>query len=560
MMQLAPDLALPTSYVTKVGAVCAKRGAGKTHNTAVIVEELAAAGAPVCVIDPVGVWWGLRSGSDGESAGLPFVVLGGAHGHLPLDPSAGKAVAEYVAAEPRLMVLDLSGFESKAEQNRFVTAFCDRLYVRNRRPLHVVLEEAAEFAPQKPMQGEQLMLNRVERMVRLGRQHGIGVTMVTQRPAILHKNVLTQADVLIAMRMTGALDKKAIHDWIDQKTTDEANVLATLSSLETGEAWVWEPESDLLKRTRFRKRWTFDSSRTPELGDAVTEPTAFAQVDLDDLQGRGWPEVLERAQAQDPDVLQRRIRELERRLRERSPAEPVRVEVEVPVLDETAVKKLGEVVADLERLGQLLAATATEVGTQLQRAVQVSHARDVSPAGPAPRPSVKPVERPGPSGGPVSARLPKSQAAILGVLAQQGRPLRATQIALLTGYSSKGGGFNNAISALRSARLIEGGRDAIKITDAGVDAAGDVPALPTGPALIEHWLSQLGKAERAILVALVEAWPGSRSAQELADITDYSAAGGGFNNALSRLRSLELARGGRDAMYAADELGQAAAQ
>jgi uncharacterized protein len=54
---------------------------------------------------------------------------------------------------------------------------------------------------------------------------------------------------------------------------------------------------------------------------------------------------------------------------------------------------------------------------------------------------------------------------------------------------------------------------------------------------------QLGKAERLILETLVNAYPLALSKADIAAQTGYEANGGGFNNALGRLRTLELVEG-----------------
>ncbi len=70
-------------------AILAKRGAGKTYTAAVLVEELLKAGLHAVVVDPVGVWRGLRASADGQGEGLPIVILGGDYGDVPLEVSAG---------------------------------------------------------------------------------------------------------------------------------------------------------------------------------------------------------------------------------------------------------------------------------------------------------------------------------------------------------------------------------------------------------------------------------------------------------------------------------------
>ena len=81
------------------------------------------------------------------------------------------------------------------------------------------------------------------------------------------------------------------------------------------------------------------------------------------------------------------------------------------------------------------------------------------------------------------------------------------QVAISTGYAHSGGGFRNALGALRTAGLIDG-RDHLRITPEG-RALGDWEPLPTGRALLDYWLShgQIKKAEREVLVDPVRRLP-----------------------------------------------------
>jgi hypothetical protein len=138
--------------------------------------------------------------------------------------------------------------------------------------------------------------------------------------------------------------------------------------------------------------------------------------------------------------------------------------------------------------------------------------------------------------------LSKAQRAVLTVLAQfpDGRTKR--QLAMLAGYSAKGGGFNNSLSSLRTSGLISRG-EPIRVTDEGLAALGEWEPLPEGPALIDHWMGQLSKAEGLALRALLDAYPSALTKAEIAERAGYEANGGGFNNALSRLRTLQLIDG-----------------
>jgi uncharacterized protein len=161
-LQISRELSLPAEAVSETFAILAKRGAGKTYTAAVMVEELLKAGLQVVVVDPVGVWRGLRASADGTREGLPIAILGGEHGDVP-----------------------------QGEQTRLMTDFAERLYYKNREPLHLVLDEADAFAPQRPMKGQERLLGAIEDLVRRGRARGLGVTLVTQCAAVLNKDVLT---------------------------------------------------------------------------------------------------------------------------------------------------------------------------------------------------------------------------------------------------------------------------------------------------------------------------------------------------------------------------------
>ncbi|MEX2267975.1 MAG: DUF87 domain-containing protein, partial [Acidimicrobiia bacterium] len=172
-LRIASDFRLPLEAITQTLAILAKRGAGKTYTAKVLAEELLAAALPLVVLDPVGVWWGLRAGADGSpDGGYPITILGGDHGDLPLEVDAGATIADLVVDERVSVVLDLSSFR-KGESRRFVTSFAERLYHRNREALHVIVDEADAFAPQRSPKGDEArLLGAMEDLVRRGRARG----------------------------------------------------------------------------------------------------------------------------------------------------------------------------------------------------------------------------------------------------------------------------------------------------------------------------------------------------------------------------------------------------
>lgn len=311
---LSKDLRIPIGMVTESIAVVAQRGSGKTYLTIVMTEEMLEYELPFVVIDPLGVFWGLRSSEDGEKEGYAVPILGGLHGDMPLDPGSGRAIARWILEQKKQVVLDLFSMRA-AEQRVFVADFAEELYERCREPIHVIVDEADMFIPQNPQPDQKRVLFAFEDLVRRGRVRGIGITVVTQRPAVIHKDILTQVGTLVMMRLLAPHDRKAVHEWIrfhgDPSKT--AAVLNSLASLPRGTAWVWSPGwLGILKKIAVRVRRTFDSSRTPVPNEVVVVPRVRAFVDPEVLQA-SLGETL-RSDPNDPRAMRLKIAELERAL------------------------------------------------------------------------------------------------------------------------------------------------------------------------------------------------------------------------------------------------------
>jgi len=202
---------------------------------------------------------------------------------VPITDQAGEAVALAIAEREVQCIIDLSDM-TNAAKIRFMTPFLEHLYRKNRAALHLVVDEADEIAAQRLADGEQRMFGAFDKIVRRGRVKGFRPLMITQRPAVLHKNVMSQISTLIALQLTSPQDRKAIDDWVrGNADADQAKeVMSTLPTLARGDGWVWAPADDVLDRVTFPKITTFDSSRTPEAGEAVVAP-ALTAVDVEAL-------------------------------------------------------------------------------------------------------------------------------------------------------------------------------------------------------------------------------------------------------------------------------------
>src|ERR1700722_14357879 len=101
----------------------------------------------------------------------------------------------------------------KDEQARLVAELLDYLFTNNRDALWLVLEDADALAPQQPMGELTRVLGQVDRIARRGRNFGFRLISITQRPAKLNKDVLTQLSTLIALGITSPQDREAGKAW-----------------------------------------------------------------------------------------------------------------------------------------------------------------------------------------------------------------------------------------------------------------------------------------------------------------------------------------------------------
>ncbi len=566
-LNISPDLSLPIDIAGEAIGILATRGAGKSYTSAVLVEELWAAKIQLAVLDPTGVYWGLRASADGKTDGLPIIVLGGAHGDAPLEPTAGSLIADVLVDTGQSLILDFSDFGTKGEQTRFVTAFAERLYARKARArstLHVIVDEANEFAPQKPMRDEARMLGAMERAVGKGRSRGLAFTLISQRSAALNKNVLDLIDSLVVMRIGSSRDRTAVRGWFTTKALeDEAGLMDTLPGLPTGEAWVWSPVRDILARVHVRRIGTFDSYRTPKPGERQAEPRALAPIDVKIL-GAQIEATKERAKADDPKELRRTIANLQRRIAEMErggakPVETVEVEkevrVEVPVFRDGEVDRLLKAVSQMGDVGGQLVAVAQDIGSA---AGTIGEALGAAQKAPAPlRPVVaRPTLQRPPAPTRIARRAIPAPAArraepldddislkagarrILATFARH-YPMRMSraQLGTLAKFKITGGTFQTYFSQLRRLGYLQEREGLIEITPEGLDYIGHVPAEPMSTEeILEQWRGALKAGARRMLDLIVERYPDGITRQELADALDMTATGGTFQTYLSTLR------------------------
>lgn len=610
-LRVSDGLVLGADFVTSTSAVLGKKRSGKTYWAQKIAEGLLAAKQQVVVIDLTSAWWGLRSSADGKSPGYPITIFGGRHGDVPLEATAGALLAEAIVADRFSAVLDVRLLK-KGQRIRFIADFLEALYDKNTKAMHLFMDEADAYIPQRSFSPEEARaLGAADELVRRGGIGGIGVTMISQRAQVLNKNVLSQVDTLSVLRMNHPKDIDAVEDWMSNHAEKLLikEILASLSALPRGDAWYLDPEHKIFKRVTVAQKSTYDSGRTPKVGERVVPPKVLAKVDLEQL-GARIAATVEQAKANDPKLLRAEAarwkkahdelqagmeREVQRQL-SKTPGkaagaiEKIKV-VEKPVLKDTQLarteKLIDRAASVVEKATARVEKTIEEVrgtfGAAIGRAEQAldelrAVVKGVSALPPATttrpdtqrKPSTPPLVVKPPvvtaetkNGHNHSARADGLKPAHLRILSAIAwwESLGVSDpdfvgVAFVAGTSPKSSAFENNRSRLRAAGYLDypsSGR--FRLTEAG-RAITPPPTMPTTNEALHEAVLAMTKSPAVgrLLRVLIDAYPNEVSFEDLAAGAGTSVASSAFENNRSWLRARGLSSYPRPGYARATEL------
>lgn len=534
-------------------------GSGKTYAASSSVERLLGRHARCVIVDPLGVWWGLRLDNDGKAAS-PFnvVIFGGAHGDLPLTEHAGALIGETVATMAESCIVDLSGLATKSAERRFMLAFLDAIYRKTdpgrTDPYHIVFDEADLWAPQKT--SEPMLQSRMEEIVRRGRVRGFIPWLITQRPAVLSKDVLSQADGLIALKLTSSQDRDAIGAWIEGQAdkTEGKAILASLPAMQQGQGVVWIPARAVLNTVQFPLKATFDSSRTPKRGEKKRSAD-LRPLDLGALKDK-LATIEAETKANDPRALKAEVARLKAELAKKpAPTDEMPKSYRA---DLSAAEQRGYAAGHEQGFNAGARAMRDQYFPAWEAAkVAMGDSNkpipksDVKYASPMQTPVAQRIERrvPNPKvAGSTPAgranghdtRLTNPQAHLLKAMAwwrQMGheQPTRA-QLAAIAGWKVGGSNLRGRMAELSAAGLIQyPNANTVSLTDAGIAAA---PAPDTGTTLMDSIRSMLSNPQRLLFDAMKPGVVHSR--ETVAGHIGWEPTGSNMRGRLAELSALEL--------------------
>lgn len=583
-------------FIENKFAIIGQSGRGKSGLLKVIEESLYENKKPFVVLDPAGIAWGIRSSIDGKGPGMDVLIIGGEHQDLPLDPRGGSLVAKAIVEKNvSAVIIDFSS-ESKATYRNFVKDFADTLYAINDVSRLVIIDEAPELLPQRIRPDQTAVYDSVERLVRQGRNRGIGVILVSQRAATLNKDVMTQCATLFVFGLVGKPDRIQLKDWVEAWATNEqmAEFKKGLASLEPRECWVWSPaEFKMFLRAKIKEFTTLHPDRTHlrRLGLLKAKPVTTDVKGLVAQLGEEFHKLAqEKIDVAEVPKLRARLKRAEDQLVAKTMlttnTDPRKfaqtVDAAVGKATADLKKEQSELEAALRRSDKAREKDRTEFSAwQGKQQKLLKQLNDLEPPftthgftatlssipkGPVHRPSekvpevypfigykapaapteiktesissLKPdgTETPAVTGGP--ARLLKA------LYSHDQRELTRSQLAILVGIKVRGSTFSNYLSILKVNGLVETHPDGLVVlTEMGASAArqfGAEEAPRSHEEIMGLWRGRLGGTVYRMLEHVVQEYPNPITRQELAERMAINPTGSTASNYLSLLRTSRL--------------------
>lgn len=273
--------------LTGRGFITGKSGSGKSNSASVIIEELLTEGFPTLIIDVDGEYYGLKQ---------EYEIL-----HLGADEECdmrvgvehAEKIAELALEKNIPIILDVSAYLHEEEQKEVIREVCRHLFSRQKKlkkPFLVLIEEVHEYIPEGgglDDTGQMLV-----KIAKRGRKHGLGLCGISQRPANVKKDFITQCDWLVWHRLTWQNDTSVVRSVLGSDYADQ------IQDLGDGEAFLMTDWNDTVSRVQFRRKETFDAGATPGLGD-------FERPDLKSVSGdilEDLEEISERQREQESEV------------------------------------------------------------------------------------------------------------------------------------------------------------------------------------------------------------------------------------------------------------------
>ncbi|SEO77985.1 AAA-like domain-containing protein [Halogranum amylolyticum] len=242
--------------LTGRGFITGKSGGGKSNSASVVIENLLDSQFPVLIVDTDGEYYGLKEQYEILHAGADDEC------DIQVSPEHAEKIANLALEQNVPIILDVSGYLDEADAEEMLLQVSRQLFAKEKKlkkPFLMLVEECHEYIPEKGGMGEAGKM--LIKIAKRGRKHGLGVVGISQRPADVKKDYITQCDWLVWHRLTWRNDTKVVGRILGSEYAD------AIEDMGNGEAFLMTDWSESLRRVQFHRKQTFDAGATPGLDD-----------------------------------------------------------------------------------------------------------------------------------------------------------------------------------------------------------------------------------------------------------------------------------------------------
>lgn len=160
------------------------------------------------------------------------------------DPALPDVIKQFVGtddeSEADIKIIDISGLPNEVAGP--LTASVARLLFeyktwqdrdeRERDPVLFVCEEAHRYVPDRGQAQYEAAQSAIRRLAKEGRKYGLGLMLVSQRPADVEQTVLSQCNSWVVLRLTNPADQKFVRRFLPDSFSGLAGLLPALGRRE----------------------------------------------------------------------------------------------------------------------------------------------------------------------------------------------------------------------------------------------------------------------------------------------------------------------------------------
>lgn len=521
--------------------ICANSGGGKSYAARKLLEETHGKVMSI-ILDVEGEFKTLREKYD--------FLLVGEGGDVPLSMRSAHLLPEKLLELNVSTIIDISELK-RSERIQYVKKFLEALMESPRRlwrPCLVVLDETHTLCGQQEKQDSTFSV--IDLMTR-GRKRGFCGVLCTQRIAKLHKDAVAECNNLLIGRTVMDIDMKRAAEILG--FTNKKDMLS-LRDLDAGEFFTFGTAiSKRIEKERVAHVKTTHPKVGMDLRGKIVPPTLKIKKLLKGLADLPHDEEKKIQKLRD---YRDEIVVLKKQLSQ-GKIDPAMLERSRQDGFNKGINETKRMYVGLEKNVVVLERKLDDIAKISSSTIKVR----VQPPEPRPLPlsgQLPPTKRP-PITHSVPNLSPPMQVPLLEpttdqpnsdeyklslaerkiytlLFAYPDRTFSRAHIGVFTGYSYRGGGFNNALSRLKTLGLITRQGDTVKIKEVRSDLAQGFDF--SKGAII----SKLGKCEREIYQVLLDNPHEEFSKEDIASRTpsDYEPSGGGFSNSISKLSTLGI--------------------